>query len=154
MNIPISLQLEKLLNIRLESDFITAIDQNAYPKRFAKGSIIIHQGDELDTLYYIKQGLVRGYYLDENGYEVTKCFSAESEFAGSEGFMLLIFPYRAGELWSEIAISLISLLESGILASRVAVVRKRTKGRPPFTLSILLFVVTVLSILFTFIGRA
>ena len=68
--------------------------------------------------------------------------------------MLLIFPYRSGELWSEIAVSLIAMLESGILASRVAIVRKRTKGCPPLTLSILLFAVTIISTLFTIIGRA
>lgn len=70
--------------------------------------------------------------------------------AGIGMVMLLLFPYRSGELWSEITLSLIALLESGILASMVAIVRKRTKGRPALELSILLFIVAILS---TFIGR-
>ncbi|MCI1959351.1 MAG: hypothetical protein LKJ25_06975 [Clostridia bacterium] len=65
--------------------------------------------------------------------------------------MLLLFPYRSGELWSEIAVSLVALLESGILASRVAIVRKKTKGRPPLALSVLLFIVAIISVLCTFI---
>lgn len=67
--------------------------------------------------------------------------------------MLLLFPYRSGELWSEIAVSLIAMLESGIVASRVVIVRKKTKGRPPFAPSILLLAITIISALFTFIGK-
>jgi CRP-like cAMP-binding protein len=38
-------------------------------------------------MYYIIKGLVRGYYLTFNGNEITKCFSAEEEIFGVEGFL-------------------------------------------------------------------
>ncbi len=54
---------------------------------FPKGHIVVCQGDEMKDLYYINKGIVRGYYLDEEGNEVTKCFSAEKDLFCAEGFL-------------------------------------------------------------------
>lgn len=37
------------------------------------------------NLYFIISGIVRGYYIDEHGNDITKCFSSENEFFSSEG---------------------------------------------------------------------
>lgn len=55
--------------------------------KFHKSTIVVHQGDPMTQLYYIEKGIVRGYYLDEDGREVTKCFSAEGDLFGVEGFL-------------------------------------------------------------------
>ena len=54
---------------------------------FSKNTIVIHQGQQMNNLYFILKGIVRGYYLDEDGREVTKCFSKEQELFGVEGFL-------------------------------------------------------------------
>lgn len=51
---------------------------------FPKGNHPINMGDDVQFFYFIIEGLVRGYYISENGIEVTKCFSYENCFFGSE----------------------------------------------------------------------
>jgi len=54
---------------------------------FPKNTIVVHQGESMQFMYFIKKGIVRGFYLDEDGKEVTKCFSKEQEVFGVEGFL-------------------------------------------------------------------
>lgn len=44
------------------------------------GDIILEVGENTHVVCFILQGIVRGYYLDENGNDVTKCFSKEKEW--------------------------------------------------------------------------
>ena len=46
----------------------------------SKGTIMINNNERCDTIFFIKSGLMRGYYLDD-GKEVTNWFAKESEFA-------------------------------------------------------------------------
>ncbi|OOM69600.1 Crp/Fnr family transcriptional regulator [Clostridium sp. BL-8] len=39
-------------------------------------------------LYFIISGIVRGHYIDEQGNDVTKCFSSENEIFFSEGLWI------------------------------------------------------------------
>lgn len=43
------------------------------------------EGAKSINLYFIVKGIVRGYYIDEQGNDITKCFSGENEFFSSEG---------------------------------------------------------------------
>lgn len=54
--------------------------------RFAKGEIPVLEGNIMDSFFFIVKGIVRGYYLDQDGNEVTKCFSSENQFFSSECF--------------------------------------------------------------------
>lgn len=47
------------------------------------------QGDILTRVFVIVKGLVRGFYIDENGSEITKCFSCEKSFFSCEGLISL-----------------------------------------------------------------
>ena len=71
----------------LYEERVQAILKEGIPRTFPKGTIISHQGKEMTTMYYIKKGIVRGYYINEEGKEVTKCFSSEGELFGVEGFL-------------------------------------------------------------------
>jgi CRP-like cAMP-binding protein len=42
-------------------------------QRFQKGEVILHQGDICKTLYFMNEGLARGYIIDENGKDFTWC---------------------------------------------------------------------------------
>ena len=53
--------------------------------RVPKGTNVRKQGEIASSLYYIHQGIMRGYYIDSSGNDVTKCFASEMEFACSEG---------------------------------------------------------------------
>ena len=52
-----------------------------------KKEILIRQGERGECLYLIEKGIVRGFYLDENGNEATKCFSFDGEVACTECFL-------------------------------------------------------------------
>jgi CRP-like cAMP-binding protein len=47
---------------------------------FSKGQKIVNINERCDTIFFVKKGLMRGYYLDD-GKEVTNWFAQESEFA-------------------------------------------------------------------------
>ncbi|MCI1959352.1 MAG: Crp/Fnr family transcriptional regulator [Clostridia bacterium] len=87
MNVSPSSRIEKILDVQFECDFKSAIDSSSAEKNYPKDYAIIRQGDALNTLYFIINGIVRGYYLDESGREITKCFSKENQFAGMEGLL-------------------------------------------------------------------
>lgn len=51
---------------------------------FQKHDIILNIGDAQDTVYFIQKGIVRSYYLDINGNDITKTFMQEGEFCVGE----------------------------------------------------------------------
>lgn len=53
---------------------------------FQKGQHPIEADSTVTAFYFLIYGIVRGYYIDSNGNEVTKCFSYENCFFGSECF--------------------------------------------------------------------
>lgn len=46
-------------------------------KKYPKGSTILSMGENTQTVCFIKEGIVRGFYINDEGDEITKCFSAE-----------------------------------------------------------------------------
>lgn len=40
-------------------------------RRFAEGEMVLNAGDRLDHLYYVEKGVVRSFYIDEKGNELT-----------------------------------------------------------------------------------
>lgn len=79
--------IESIAGMKLTNEEKQLLDQYAKPFQYKKGTIPIQQGDSLDSLYIIEHGLVRGFYLDQEGREVTKCFSRERQFFSGEGMI-------------------------------------------------------------------
>src|SRR5471030_868341 len=79
--------LEAGLKLSLEDDFKYLLNSTAIIKRVPKGTIVVKQGEIASSLYYIYKGIVRGYYIDSLGNDVTKCFASEMEFACGEGLL-------------------------------------------------------------------
>lgn len=73
------------LKIDLDRCIVNTIDRNAAIVCYPSKSIILSEGERASNLYFILRGIVRGYYVDQQGNDVTKCFSSEHEFFSSEG---------------------------------------------------------------------
>lgn len=75
-----------ILNLELSPQLGRMIDGGASLCMLERGRHPIRAGEENDAFYGILQGVVRGYYMDEEGKEGTKCFAWEGRFFGSECF--------------------------------------------------------------------
>lgn len=73
--------------------------------------------------------------------------------SGAAIVLLLVFPFRAGELWSDIAVSLTALLEHGIVFTRIMKVRSDTNGNPPIVFPAVILIIVFASIAFAIAGR-
>lgn len=51
-------------------------------EKYIPGTQLIYMGDVSDSMQLVLKGLVRAYYIDENGNEITKCFAKENEWCG------------------------------------------------------------------------
>ena len=76
--------LEKQLNFRLSSDIADSINRETCIVTFQSGYTVLHENEKASKLYFILLGVVRGYYIDKQGNDVTKCFSMENEFFSTE----------------------------------------------------------------------
>lgn len=61
-----------------------------------KGDYLLHPGDRDHELLFVYKGLLRIYYLDNEGEEANKAFPAENGFAGPLATALLNLPSRYG----------------------------------------------------------
>lgn len=80
-------------------------------KRVSEGAYPLHPGDEDYDLMFVGEGLLRIYYIDEEGRESNKAFPAEDGFAGPLATALLGMPSRYG---------IQALEDSVLLAARYA----------------------------------
>lgn len=55
--------------------------------QFEAGKEIIRMGAKTDSMYLVLKGLVRAFYIDENGSEITKCFAKENEWFGFYSYL-------------------------------------------------------------------
>ncbi|GAB3652733.1 Crp/Fnr family transcriptional regulator [Echinicola sediminis] len=53
------------------------------PKPIKKNNFLIREGQQCDEVFFVKAGLLRVYYLEENGGEITCYFCREKEFISS-----------------------------------------------------------------------
>ncbi|EKQ57957.1 MULTISPECIES: Crp/Fnr family transcriptional regulator [unclassified Clostridium] len=83
--------IEAGFKMELQEDLKELFNSTAAIRIVPKGTIILRQGEIPSSLYYIHKGIIRGYYIDESGNDVTKCFACETEFACAEGLL------RSGE---------------------------------------------------------
>jgi CRP-like cAMP-binding protein len=64
------------------------IDSNTNVVSFPAGHTVLWEGETASYLYYIIHGLVRGYYIDSKGNDITKCVCAEGDFFSTEGYRI------------------------------------------------------------------
>lgn len=85
MEVRPSQYIEKVMGIVLSSDIAEKINHTASIVTFPAGHTVIREGEKAYSSYLILKGIVRGYYIDNQGNDITKCFSSEGEFFSSEG---------------------------------------------------------------------
>lgn len=72
-------QLKKLAaenNLTFEDDVLSKTVELARFKVYTKGSVIKTIGDKAESVAIVLDGLVRGYYIDADGNDITRGFSA------------------------------------------------------------------------------
>lgn len=84
----ISDHLEETLKMKLSPEMKERIEKDLSSVSFAKGQTILREGERGNHLYIILKGVVRGYYIDEEGNDITKCFASENGLFATEGFRL------------------------------------------------------------------
>jgi CRP-like cAMP-binding protein len=77
--------LEEGLGIKIDENIADMINDKVSFVEFPGKHITLLQGIKSTNIYFILRGIVRGYYIDEQGNDITKCFSSENEFFSSEG---------------------------------------------------------------------
>ncbi len=77
--------LELSLKIKIDTKVAELINNESSFVNFSAKQIVLLEGMKSTNLYFIISGIVRGYYIDEHGNDITKCFSRENEFFSSEG---------------------------------------------------------------------
>lgn len=78
--------MERCLGVKLNPRSKEWLNAQAGLVEFPKGHHPVRQGEQMEAFYFLIRGLVRGYYVDEDGREITKCFSQENQFFSSECF--------------------------------------------------------------------
>lgn len=67
----------------LDSDELKDITSHFEQEFIPKNTLLIEQGQVCKKLYYIKKGMVRSYYLKEDGKEITQWFFSVGKFMSS-----------------------------------------------------------------------
>jgi len=62
---------------------LTYFEQSGEGIEFNKADIVFSQGDADDSIYYIKTGLLKAYYVTDDGREFVKSFLRETDIIGS-----------------------------------------------------------------------
>jgi len=66
-----------MIKLELDPDIRDLLYQKSQPFEFAKNEMIIQMGTVCKYVFFIEQGMVRNFYYDQNGHDVTHWFSSE-----------------------------------------------------------------------------
>ena len=66
--------------VELSECEISLIKEILYLRSFTKKEVFLKKGQKNDFIGYLKTGLFRSYYIDQNGNEITTAFIEEDSF--------------------------------------------------------------------------
>ncbi|MFB5674852.1 Crp/Fnr family transcriptional regulator [Paenibacillus terreus] len=69
--------IELLMQDKMPQEVVNRAMNKFTKKTIAKGDILVHQGAVQKEIYFVTSGLLRSYYIDMNGNDVTRFFSKE-----------------------------------------------------------------------------
>jgi len=95
---------------------------------FKKGELVFKQGDSDTSIYVVKSGIVKAYYLTLDGKELVKSFIQEGEFIGS------LIACNSSE---PCTFSLMCLEDCSLLQTRFADLQKAAIDNPAFSSSVI-----------------
>lgn len=76
--------VEKYMQVKMADELVEKVGHMVTSKMIFKGEIIVHVGDMQKEVYFVISGLLRSYYIDINGNDVTRFFMKEDSFCCSE----------------------------------------------------------------------
>lgn len=79
--------MKSLLNIELNPEDVKQLLLLANMKMFKKNDIILGMGEESKYTGFVWRGIIRSYYLDEQGNDITKNFHTENYLFMDEGLV-------------------------------------------------------------------
>lgn len=79
--------IENSFGIKISSNVKEIIEDKSEVVTLNNKDIVIMEGEKADKLFLMIHGIVRGYYIDEKGNDITKCFADEGKFFGTECFL-------------------------------------------------------------------
>ena len=57
-----------------DPDILQRFTENSRVETVARGNRVISMGEKMEVLYFLLEGVLRGYVVDENGQDITDCF--------------------------------------------------------------------------------
>ncbi len=79
--------LSKKLCLDLDDEVYDSVIEFSEFKIYSKGSLLAGIGDKADKAGIVMNGIVRSYYIDGDGNDITQFFSKEGSFCMDEGMM-------------------------------------------------------------------
>ena len=83
-----SLKSSELFEMNLTPEEARMVDEFIPVKKFAKGEVLVSEGDIPDTAFYVMEGLVRAYIITDDGVERTVDFFMENDAINPMGGFL------------------------------------------------------------------
>lgn len=78
---------EQILHAKIDTNSINSLLSLAQIQTYPKGTTLLGIHEKLSTVGIVLNGIIRSYYLDETGYEMTKNFHGELSFFMDEGLI-------------------------------------------------------------------
>lgn len=93
---PIHPQLAAVMTVLADvpADQLAKASAIFQPTRVERGSVLLHAGDVPHTLMFVVSGMLRLFYLDDNGNEFTKSFCSANDLVTAYSALLLGTPSR------------------------------------------------------------
>ena len=67
----------------LPQEKLDQLDDLISIKKLKKGEILLNENQVCNEIYFIKSGILRSYFFNHQGDEITNCFAFENEFMAS-----------------------------------------------------------------------
>ena len=80
-------QLAEIHDLSIDEDILSRAVEMAHFKVFSKGTLLKSIGDRADTVGLVLDGLVRCYYIDSDGADMTRGFGADGGMIMDEGVL-------------------------------------------------------------------
>ena len=80
-------ELSERLGMGLSEEILEKVIAFSRFKVFSKGEIIAREGDRVSVAGIVLSGVVRSYYVDKDGNDITQWFSAEGNWCADSGML-------------------------------------------------------------------
>ena len=76
--------IENFMQVKMPDEVLKKLGNMFKSRMIPKGEVVVHVGDIQEELYFVISGLLRSYYIDINGNDVTHFFPKEGSLCCSE----------------------------------------------------------------------